>query len=82
MNASLTMEMILLTRAYGNHPTWPDRAQWAIPHLPRSARGPAERLSGVSPLPSFFAAGEFSNDVWGFYEPAQSIREFLLTRVK
>ncbi|WP_112245902.1 hypothetical protein [Kribbella monticola] len=36
------------------------------------------RLSGAKP-PTFFAAGEFSNAVWAFYEPTQSTREFLLT---
>lgn len=30
---------------------------------------------------AFFATGEFSNGVWGFYEPTQQMREFLLTRV-
>jgi hypothetical protein len=39
------------------------------------------RLSGVEPA-AFFAAGEFSNAVWGFYEPTRSMREFLLTLVK
>lgn len=38
------------------------------------------RLSGVEP-PALFAAGEFSNAVWGFYEPTESMREFLLTRL-
>jgi hypothetical protein len=38
------------------------------------------RLSGVDPA-VFFAAGEFSNAVWGFYEPTQAMRDFLLTRI-
>ncbi|GAA4702195.1 hypothetical protein APR04_000347 [Promicromonospora umidemergens] len=39
------------------------------------------RLSGVEPA-AFFAAGEFSNTVWGFYEPTESMRDFLQTRIK
>ncbi len=35
------------------------------------------RLAQTRP-PVFFAAGEFSNGVWGFYEPADSMRDFLL----
>jgi hypothetical protein len=38
------------------------------------------KLSGVDPA-AFFAAGEFSNAVWGFYEPTESMRDFLLTRI-
>lgn len=29
----------------------------------------------------FFAAGELSNGVWGFYEPTEKMRDFLLTRI-
>lgn len=38
------------------------------------------KLSGVEPV-AFFAAGEFSNAVWGFYEPTELMRDFLLTRI-
>ncbi|MEV0950405.1 hypothetical protein [Promicromonospora sp. NPDC050249] len=37
------------------------------------------KLSEVDPA-VFFAAGEFSNAVWGFYEPTVTMRAFLLTR--
>lgn len=37
-------------------------------------------LSEVDPA-VFFAAGEFSNAVWGFYEPTETMRDLLLTRV-
>ncbi|GHH77297.1 hypothetical protein GCM10017772_37920 [Promicromonospora soli] len=39
------------------------------------------KLSGVDSS-AFFAAGEFSNAVWGFYEPTDSTRDFLLARIK
>jgi hypothetical protein len=38
------------------------------------------RFSELDPA-VFFAAGEFSNGVWGFYEPTETMRDFLLTRV-
>lgn len=38
------------------------------------------RLAGVEPA-VFFPAGEFSNAVWGFYEPTKRMRDFLLTRI-
>lgn len=39
------------------------------------------RVLGVEPA-AFFAAGEFSNAVWGFYEPTESMRDFLRSRVE
>jgi hypothetical protein len=53
------------------HPTYPAQRHTMSVH----------RLSGVEPA-AFFAAGEFSNAVWGFYEPTHSMREFLLSRVQ
>lgn len=41
----------------------------------------AYRLVGVEPV-VLFAAGEFSNGVWGFYEPSESMRKFLLSRLR
>lgn len=38
------------------------------------------QLSGADPA-VFFAAGELSNAVWGFYEPTEAMRRFLLTRI-
>ena len=40
----------------------------------------AYRLAGVEPV-VLFAAGELSNGVWGFYEPTDRMRRFLLSRV-
>jgi hypothetical protein len=40
----------------------------------------AYRLVGVEPV-VLFAAGEFSNGVWGFYEPTDRMRRFLLSRL-
>lgn len=49
-------------------------------HLPRRHTLSVYRLSGLGPA-AYFAAGEFSNGVWGFYEPTKSMRNFLLTRI-
>lgn len=38
------------------------------------------KFSEVDPA-VLFAAGEFSNGVWGSYEPTATMRDFLLTRV-
>lgn len=46
----------------------------------RQHRMSAYRLAGVEPV-VLFAAGEFSNGVWGFYEPTDRMRRFLLSRL-
>ncbi|GAA2241296.1 hypothetical protein GCM10010413_49540 [Promicromonospora sukumoe] len=50
-------------------------------HPGTQRRAHAYRLAGVEPV-VLFAAGEFSNGVWGFYEPTDRMRRFLLSRLE
>jgi len=49
------------------HPSWPRQRHDFQVYVVRSATGP-----------TFFAAGELSNGVWGFYRPSASMQAFLL----